>query len=701
MTTPNLQSQSPAVDFIENHSAEFHSGFMVPASRYDFHLGAFIVTTTQPERYSPPNLEALPGSNTPELEEPADAAEEIPSRPLAKPAEAMKFWDAIFPLAMAKFGNESPEEPKNRIKTGYSIRNKKGWKDVYDQLERARAVYTSNKGIKGFTRKIYRGFAEGAAQPTLGVIKLIPDNDYLTTPVLGAVQVILESAKFAAKTRKEILSGFDDLDLMFSEVELFIETFPRDENIQNASVDLVVAVLAAVESVIGFLIQHSRALAATFNGKEYQSHVKDHLERVKSASANLIRQASNSKTYNDSHLMQEILARTQRWREAFDIIKASQQHIQQGQTRIRYGQSQLQHNQVLLGKEFHQTRNLFCNILKNCVPELLSNISYGISSVLSNVFSFEDSCLSLGVIEVERRAYERLNSIIALRPKTPSSLIELTNSIFVTRQYVLDLLNTPDLPSKDLEYINSRRQLWVSSKELARAESLVQEKQVKEWLVAPESSQLLIHGGYEDVLYVSGLSLFCASAVESLIGRAPNFVCLYFFCGLHLDDLNDKHTGGLTMLKVFICQILCQYDIDTKMLAGIMNEDHVKHDDILELSQLLRWLVAQLPNDVIVFWFIDGAEYYERKEFELDFGHTLTTILDISVSEATQAVVKVLVTSPTRTFLVQEPFRERGLILNLQSRLSSQSTPSRYRLERQLGEEANNVLNEQNRTSFN
>ncbi|KAI1662238.1 hypothetical protein F4813DRAFT_396912 [Daldinia decipiens] len=481
MTIPNLQTQYLAVDFIKNRLDEFHPGFAIPVSRYDSQLGVFMVTTTQLEQYPSPNLEALQGPNNPKLEDPVDVAEELQSRPLAKPAEAKKFRDAIFPLAMAKLGNESPEEPKNRIRTGYSIRGKNGWKDVYGQLERARAVYTSNKGIKGFTRKIYRGFAERVTQPTLGVIKLIPDNDYIT-PVLGAIQVLLE----------------------------------------NASVDLVVAVLAAVESVIGFFIQHLRTLAATFNGKEYQSHVRDHLERVKSASANLIRQASNSKTYNDRQLMQEILARTLKWKESFDTIKASQQHMLQGQTHIRYGQNQLQYNQVLLKKEFHQTRNLFCDFLENGLPELLSNISY----------------------EAERRAYERLDNIIALRPVSPSPFLPLMNNIPVTRQYVLDLLDIPDLSPNDLEYINGKRQLWVSSEELARAESLVQRRQVKEWLVAPESSQLLIHGGCGDVLYVSGLLLFCTSVVESLIGRASNFSCLYFFCGLHLDDLNNKHTGG-------------------------------------------------------------------------------------------------------------------------------------------------------------
>jgi hypothetical protein len=45
---------------------------------------------------------------------------------------------------------------------------------------------------------------------------------------------------------------------MFQEIELFLQTFPDDDNIDEASIDLVVAAFAAIESVIGFLIQSIR-----------------------------------------------------------------------------------------------------------------------------------------------------------------------------------------------------------------------------------------------------------------------------------------------------------------------------------------------------------------------------------------------------------------------------------------------------------
>ena len=52
-----------------------------------------------------------------------------------------------------------------------------------------------------------------------------------------------------------MLNAFDDIDMKFSQVELFLEIYQGDENIKNASVDLIAAILYAVECVIGFFVK--------------------------------------------------------------------------------------------------------------------------------------------------------------------------------------------------------------------------------------------------------------------------------------------------------------------------------------------------------------------------------------------------------------------------------------------------------------
>jgi len=52
--------------------------------------------------------------------------------------------------------------------------------------------------------------------------------------------------------------AFDDIDIMFSEIELFLQSFPDDKNIDKASVELIVATFSAIESVIGFFVKSVR-----------------------------------------------------------------------------------------------------------------------------------------------------------------------------------------------------------------------------------------------------------------------------------------------------------------------------------------------------------------------------------------------------------------------------------------------------------
>lgn len=51
-----------------------------------------------------------------------------------------------------------------------------------------------------------------------------------------------------------MLGAFDNIDRNFTEVEVYQQEFAGDENIREASIDLVASVLYAVESVIGFFV---------------------------------------------------------------------------------------------------------------------------------------------------------------------------------------------------------------------------------------------------------------------------------------------------------------------------------------------------------------------------------------------------------------------------------------------------------------
>ena len=63
--------------------------------------------------------------------------------------------------------------------------------------------------------------------------------------------------KTAAKMRNEVLNGFDDLQPKFSTIEHFFGLWPGDNRIHEASVDLIVATMTAIEFTIGFFLRPS------------------------------------------------------------------------------------------------------------------------------------------------------------------------------------------------------------------------------------------------------------------------------------------------------------------------------------------------------------------------------------------------------------------------------------------------------------
>lgn len=184
--------------------------------------------------------------------------------------------------------------------------------------------------------------------------------------------------------------------------------------------------------------------------------------------------------------------------------------------------------------------------------------------------------------------------------------------------------------------------------------------------------------------HASGLSLFCASLAGSLAERAPRFLRVLFFCGLHVDPpAINGHSGGRAMVESFICQLLCQYDFRGRLLLHEASQDQIRQGDLDELRALYERLVRELPSDVVLFCLIDGIMYYKREEFRENIERVLRTVLQVSADNSNSAAVKVLITSPTKTTDVREPFPEH-LILSMDSMAQAGAAASGARLRREL-----------------
>ena len=145
----------------------------------------------------------------------------------------------------------------------------------------------------------------------------------------------------------------------------------------------------------------------------------------------------------------------------------------------------------------------------------------------------------------------------------------------------------------DMEYVRNHRP-DIPAKDRQRAEGLVKATQFRQWLVAPTSQQLLIHGDLQGSSGVSGLFVLCLMLVKAL-RNSPRFRSVVFFCGRHMDE-QDVNAGGPGLIRSLTAQLLCQQSFDTGILDSttIQNALEGKLD---AFCALFHSLVRQMPKE--------------------------------------------------------------------------------------------------------
>lgn len=92
-----------------------------------------------------------------------------------------------------------------------------------------------------------------------------------------------------------------------------------------------------------------------------------------------------------------------------------------------------------------------------------------------------------------------------------------------------------------------------------------------------------------------------------------------------------------------------------------------------------------LPNFVVLVCLINVILYYERKDLKKDMAVVLSAILKLSADESVAVPLKVLITSPTKTTEVRQPFPD-DLVLSMGAMAPAGLIASSSRLSRELQE---------------
>lgn len=337
----------------------------------------------------------------------------------------------------------------------------------------------------------------------------------------------------------------------------------------------------------------------------------------------------------------------------------------------------------------HEVRNSFYRIVNDFEQTFFSELDRR-TRIQQEAF---DRKVLLQQQEYDRRFLSIIHATASLssRPASPMSppmsLPSPPQRLFQPGELLFHL-GIADILTPDLHQLRDKREIAVSQADRSLAEHIVRTGPFQQWLGAPRSTQLLVHGNYERrASYISGLSLFCMSMWHMLTER--RYVPLVFFSGLHFDSNVDSQTGGLAVIRSLIQQLLSQTasgEFGACEPIALTEEEFqgMQQGDLGMLCRLFMELVRRLPRTAPVFIVLDGVVFYEREEFWRDFQRVLVSILQLSSEWQTQAPVKVLVASPMPTARVREIF-PNDLIMSMQGMASAGLVASTARLEREFG----------------
>ncbi|KAJ4416163.1 hypothetical protein N0V82_006923 [Gnomoniopsis sp. IMI 355080] len=562
---------------------------------------------------------------------------------------------------MAQVIRLRPKEPEHLVRLDRRIRDKTNWTQVLDEIEKAKNAYSNvdNRFEAGF-RRVYRKFGDHAAEPLNRMFKLVPSGGDLgsvaVTPIVGCVQILLEAARAASTVRKNMNKAFDDLEKMFSDIELFLHIYPEDVNIEKASIDLIASTLHAAENVLGFLTKGSwkKLISATVQRENYERDTIESLADVKIKCGLLLEEAKKSNMYQVFHSTK---INTQGNRAMLETVE----RISRDQVRP------------------HELRNIVHELLDEYETRWMLHLEQeGYRRRKENERLRVAFCLAAAqAVSQPSPSYYPL-------PQFHSS--SMTQCI-ITPKDLLDWIAVPDLLAQDLQHIEARRKVQVTERDQARAEQLIRTGQIRDWLIAPTSTQLLVHGNYGRTAYISGLTLFCMSLTTTLAERNSRFIPLTFFCGLHTEPSGiENHTGGRAIIQSFIVELIQRFDFGSIQMPTLQCDDNkIRMGDVDELCKLFEALIRVLPNHVVIICLIDGIMYYERDEFKNDMAVVLSAILKLSADRSIAVPVKVLITSPTKTAEVRQPFPD-NLILSMDAMAPAGMVASSSRLGREFHE---------------
>ncbi|KAK3308296.1 uncharacterized protein B0T15DRAFT_500144 [Chaetomium strumarium] len=456
----------------------------------------------------------------------------------------------------------------------------------------------------GQVKKTYRWLADKGGEAG-DLVSKVPDMGHVSA-VKAVVEVLLQAAKTASRARHTITGMVDgeDLDQTFAKIEVFLATFPDDQNIIDRSIELVACILKAVEGTIVYFLTNTfkrgaQSMPLIGNG---QQPLLDTLAEIQTRSQQLINEATVSHFAATRAAMELILEDISKI-ELVEIETAGRIEyiIQRGTEQVLGGISELKDS------SFQQADKL---------NEMLSMLAQSARPWPPVPFPYYPYATTQQAPVIPASTLLAVLNILGLDQTDIDVALELEGSV---------------PPS----YRNHARQIVAAS-------------QFQLWATSPGSSKLLIQGEPQrDAAQASlALSLMSASLVRGprALNLQERIISLVFFCGQHVES-DDSPSGPAAVLRSLIAQLLLQHYADATFRPEDIDLDRLARGGLAELCWLFGFLVRHVAPQKTVVCVLDGLAVYDTDSFEHDMRTVLNCLLGDLGGHVSGPAAKILATA--------------------------------------------------------
>ncbi|KAI0384793.1 hypothetical protein F5Y04DRAFT_277524 [Hypomontagnella monticulosa] len=481
-------------------------------------------------------------------------------------------------------------------------------------------------------RVVHKWFRKAADKSGVAepYIDFIPDTE-LTSVICGSLRFILKACAAANRWKEEAFDLINQLPEKVDVTARYSELYVGDARLQLATNELYVCILWAIEGLMYYLLKdHSLEFIKVLGLQAAYDPLKGRIQKVKKASE----QVETAIKLCDSEKLVEIS-------DGVDVVK--QDIVALKNLFLKFMRAQFQ-----TAKWFAQWQ-LYREQLTKGTQQDIKPIAY-----------------------ISQREL-----LLCLYRNTP-----INRSNYLGEESLKAMLQQV-----------LRTGFSMDTAEQIRAEWLMEDKSVSRWFRSKQSRRLLVNSNYR-LERVTPTSFFCTMLVKSL-KSIDSIVVLSCFCGLDTGEKKPPHSSGL--LKNLLTQLVEQWKFGELTCLCQTDAEKLKSSskdlDLHDQKQLFRQLLAALPQQTPVFIVIDGINYYETSELSRETREVVKSINRLLLYDDVQAMIKVLVTSATRSFEVSDYFEDDEIVnmpedmdrdtlsfsaTQFESRFGSQVTNSRY-----------------------